>query len=112
MTEMITSRRFDYHGVNDNARMIADFYKSIINSEMRTYKNNDSQKPYVIRFAFLEAIIELLNTNGDLFKRIYETDSSISLSVIQQKFYQFYNLNFTRKARKGIVSELRKFMVL
>ena len=61
---------------------------------------------------FLEAIIELLNTNGDLFKRIYETDSSISLSVIQQKFYQFYNLNFTRKARKGIVSELRKFMVL
>ena len=56
---------------------------------MRTYKNNDSQKPYVIRFAFLEAIIELLNTNGDLFKRIYETDSSISLSVIQQKFYQF-----------------------
>lgn len=108
MTEMITSRRFDYHGVNDNARMIADFYKSIINSEMRTYKNNDSQKPYVIRFAFLEAIIELLNTNGDLFKRIYETDSSISLSVIQQKFYQFYNLNFTRKARKGIVSELRK----
>lgn len=108
MMEMIISRRFDYHGVKDNAKMIADFYTSIINSEMRTYKNNDSQKPYVIRFAFLEAIIELLNEDGDLFKRIYETDSSVSLSVIKQKFSLFYDLDFTRKTRKGIVSELKR----
>lgn len=59
MMENITSRRANMHNTKDHMDCISEFYKDIINSEMRTYRNSRDAAPYIIRFAYLDALIEL-----------------------------------------------------
>lgn len=47
---------------SSNSKCIAEFYRSIINSEMNTYPRMQNENPHTIEFKFLSAIIEILDS--------------------------------------------------
>ena len=113
MMENTTSRRGNMHNIKDNMHCIREFYRGIINSEMRTYKNQGTDAPYIIRFAFLEAIIELLNDSDEnlILKTIYESgpdnyDNSAEAAL--NYFNSFFDSFRTMKKNTAIVTDLLK----
>lgn len=113
MMENVTSRRANMHGVRDHVACIKDFYRDIINSEMRTYRNARDAAPYIIRFAFLEALIELLSNpeEGELFNSIYSVGLeklNLTIEEVYQRFPQFFNSFKGSKKNTSIIADMHR----
>ena len=101
------------HNIKDNMNCLREFYRDIINSEMRTYRNSVDEAPYIIRFAFLEALIELLDNaeEKDLLQSIYESGMekiSYSEDDITRRFPKFFDSFKTSKKNSAVVADLIK----
>lgn len=111
--ENTTSRRANMHNIKDNMNCLKEFYRDIINSEMRTYKNSMTDAPYIIRFVFLEAIIELLDnpSERELLRSIYESGLekfTYSEEDAYKRFPKFFDSFKTNKKNTAVVSDLMK----
>lgn len=111
--ENITSRRGNMHNIKDNMSCLREFYKDIINTEMRTYRNSMTEDAYIIRFAYLEAIIELLDnpTERELLRSIYESGLErfiYSEEDAYRRFTRFFDTFKTSKKNTTVVSDLMK----
>lgn len=113
MMENITSRRGNMHNIRDHVACVRDFYREIINSEMRTYRNSSTAAPYIIRFAFLNAIIELLNNEEEssLFRDIYSVGLEkieYSIEDVYQRFNTFFDSFKTSKKNTAIIEDMHR----
>lgn len=112
MMENITSRRANIHNIRDHIDCIRQFYQDIINSEMRTYRNVKTDAPYIIRFAFLEAMIELMDNKEerDMLLRIYSRGIGSQKGDIKNVFDAFPNFfgNFKTKKNTAVISDMHK----
>jgi hypothetical protein len=113
MMENLTSMRADNHNIRDHISCLENFYHDIINSEMRTYTNSSNNRPYVIRFAFLEAMIELMGNNKErqLLKSIYSTGinkKGYSGDEVLARFPRFFNLFDKSKKNTAIIEDMHK----
>ena len=113
MMENTTSRRANMHNTKDHLDCIREFYKDIINSEMRTYRNSRTEPPYIIRFAYLDALIELLNDaeEGELFRNIYTTGLEKidrTIDEIYRRFGKFFNSFTNSKKNTAIIDDMHK----
>lgn len=113
MMENTTSRRSNMHNIKDNMHCVKAFYQDIINSEMRTYKNSGTDAPYIIRFAFLEAFVELLNDGEEslILRNIYETGPekyNDSEEAALKYFKVFFDSFKTYKKSSAIIDDLIK----
>lgn len=113
MMENTTSRRSNMHNIKDNIDCIKQFYQDIINSEMRTYKNQGTDAPFIIRFAFLDAINELLSDGDEslIFKNIYETGTEgygNSEEAAERYFSAFLGSFVSKKKNSAVISDLQK----
>lgn len=113
MMENTTSRRANMHNTKDHLDCIKDFYKDIINSEMRTYRNSRTAAPYIIRFAYLEALIELLNDGdeGELFGNIYSTGLEKidrTEDEIYRRFRKFFGTFKGSKKNTAIIDDMHR----
>lgn len=113
MMENITSRRGNMHNIKDNIHCLKTFYQAIINSEMRTYKNVSTDAPYIIRFAFLEAFVELLSDGEEslIFRNIYEIGPekyTNSEDAARKYFKAFFDSFKTYKKSNAVVDDLIK----
>lgn len=112
MMENITSRRANMHNIRDHIDCLKEFYKDIINSEMRTYRNQTTDAPYIIRFAFLEAMIELMENREerDILLKIYERGigtHKADVSNVYDAFPKFFG-TFKTKKNTAISSDMHK----
>lgn len=101
------------HNIKDNIYCLKTFYLAIINSEMRTYKNVSTDAPYIIRFAFLEAFVELLSDGEEsqIFRNIYEIGPekyTNSEDAARKYFKAFFDSFKTYKKSNTIVDDLIK----
>lgn len=90
-------------GGSDSLEVIAKFYQSIIDSEMRTYYSTATNKRYTIRFAFLNALVKVLRGNKrETLRYILESGPALSLNEykdIENRFANFFNgFKSTKKA--------------
>lgn len=113
MMENTTSRRANMHNTKDHLDCIREFYRDIINSEMRTYRNSRNAPPYIIRFAYLDALIELLNDaeEGELFRNIYTAGlEKIDRTVdeIYRRFRKFFDSFSSSKKNTAIIDDMHK----
>ena len=113
MMENTTSRRANMHNTKDHLDCIREFYRDIINSEMRTYRNSRNAPPYIIRFAYLDALIELLNDaeEGELFRNIYTTGlEKIDRTVdeIYRRFRKFFDPFKSSKKNTAIIDDMHR----
>ena len=113
MMENTTSRRGNMHNTKDHLDCIREFYKDIINSEMRTYRNSRTAAPYIIRFAYLEALIELLNNDeeGELFGNIYGTGlekMDRTEDDIYRRFRKFFDTFKGSKKNTAIIDDMHR----
>lgn len=120
--ETIQSQRDNWHNSRDSLAVLDKFYSNIINSEMRTYKNNNTERPYIMRFVFLEALRELLmgrykDENGQsvddtaLLNAIYSSDydtKNITDDDITFKYQKFFNSFKTSKKGKMVISDFSR----
>ncbi len=111
--ENITSRRANMHNIRDHVDCIRSFYRDIINSEMRTYRNARNAAPYIIRFAFLGALIELLNRpeESELFGDIYASGLEKidhSEKEVYQRFNAFFDTFKTSKKNTAIIADMHE----
>ena len=109
--ENTTSRRANMHNIKDNMNCLREFYKDIIFSEMRTYRNSLTDAAYIIRFVFLEAFIELLDNQAEneLLRSIYESGLerfTYSEEDAYRRFAKFFDSFKTNKKNTAIVSDL------
>ena len=101
------------HNTKDHLDCIREFYKDIINSEMRTYRNSRTAAPYIIRFAYLEALIELLNNDeeGELFGNIYGTGlekMDRTEDDIYRRFRKFFDTFKGSKKNTAIIDDMHR----
>ena len=61
ISEHIKAERYRKNYSSDTHRCLAEFYKSIINSSMRTYPQQPDEEAYTIQFNFLESLHNILN---------------------------------------------------
>lgn len=92
--ETMKSNRIRMHfGSGDNLEVIAKFYQSIIDSEMRTYYSTSTNKRYTIRFAFLNALIkELRGDEKETIRYILESGPALAFNEfkdIENRFATF-----------------------
>lgn len=110
METMKSNRIRKHFGSSDNLEVIAKFYQSIINSEMRTYYSTATNKRYTIRFAFLNALIKVLRGNErETLRYILESGSALSLNEykdIENRFANFFNGFKTSKKAELIKKEM------
>lgn len=102
METMKSNRIRKNFGSSDNLEVIAKFYQSIINSEMRTYYSTATNKRYTIRFAFLNALIKVLRGNErETLRYILESGSALNeYKDIENRFANFFNgFKSTKKAK-------------
>lgn len=111
MMETMKSNRIRMNfGSSDSLEVIAKFYQSIIDSEMRTYYSTATNKRYTIRFAFLNALVKVLrgNARGTL-RYILESGPALSLNEykdIENRFANFFNGFKTTKKAELIRKEM------
>ena len=101
------------HNKKDHVACIKDFYREIINSEMRTYRNSKDDPAYIIRFAYLEALIELLNCQEEsaLFRDIYSTGLEKidhTLEEVYERFERFFKSFKNSKKNTAIIEDMHK----
>lgn len=111
--ENTTSRRANMHNIKDNMNCLREFYRDIIFSEMRTYKNSLTDAAYIIRFVFLNAFIELLDnpTENELLRSIYESGLerfTYSEEDAYRRFAKFFDSFKTSKKNTAVISDLSK----
>ena len=99
------------HNIKDNMNCLKEFYREIINTEMRTYNKSLTTSAYIIRFVFLEAIIELLNNQEEreLFRSIYESgleQFTYNEEDAYRRFNRFFESFKTTKKNTAVVSDL------
>lgn len=109
--ETMKSNRIRMHfGSGDSLEVIAKFYQSIIDSEMRTYYSTATNKRYTIRFAFLNALIKVLRGNErETLRYILESGPALSLNEykdIENRFANFFNGFKTIKKAELIKKEM------
>lgn len=113
ITEAIVSRRVNMHNVRDNRIVLSQFYADIINTQMSTYHRGNAGEPYIIRFEFLRAIIELLKEDGiEKLVSVYESGletQKTSNEDVYNHFRQFFASQFKTKKRAAIISDLQKY---
>ena len=107
INEMMESNRLRKHfGSGDSLKIIAEFYKSIINSEMKTYYTPHIKKGYTIRFSFLNALINVLKgEEKELLKIIFESGpsgGSNEYEAIELRFKEFFD-KINKSKRKGVI---------
>ena len=97
-------------GSSDSLEVIAKFYQSIIDSEMRTYYSTATNKRYTIRFAFLNALVKVLRGNArETLRYILESGPALSLNEykdIENRFANFFNGFKTTKKAELIRKEM------
>lgn len=113
LSEMMQNRRTNMHNRKDNCQLLAQFYGDIIQSNMRTYRNKATDRPYYIQFTFLKALVDLLTKQGpdSLLEQIYETGVDTSKTTnddVLSVFRDFFALNFKTKKRSAIKGDFRK----
>lgn len=113
LTELMLNLRTNMHNKKDNAKLLSQFYTTIMKSDMRTYKNAGTDKPYYIQFVFLEAIIKLLKDSeqNSLLMEIYESgiDSTTTTEDdVLSVFKDFFATSFRTKTKSAIQSDLAK----
>lgn len=110
METMKSNRIRKNFGSSDSLEVIAKFYQSIINSEMRTYYSTATNKRYTIRFAFLNALIKVLRGNErETLRYILESGPALSLNEykdIENRFANFFNGFKTSKKAELIKKEM------
>ena len=120
--ETIQSQRENWHNSRNSLEVIDKFYSNIINSEMRTYNNESTDRPYIMRFVFLNAFRELLTgkyldeagvriDDVDLLNAIYSSDydtNNITDEDIMYQYQKFFNSFKTTKKGKMVVSDFGK----
>lgn len=110
METMKSNRIRKNFGSSDSLEVIARFYQSIINSEMRTYYNTATNKRYTIRFVFLNALIKVLRGNErETLRYILESGPALSLNEykdIENRFANFFNGFKTTKKAELIKKEM------
>ena len=109
--ETMKSNRIRMHfGSGDNLEVIAKFYQSIIDSEMRTYYSTSTHKRYTIRFAFLNALIkELRGDEKETIRYILESGPALAFNEfkdIENRFANFFNGFKSSKKASLIKSEM------
>lgn len=109
--ETMKSNRIRMHfGSGDNLEVIAKFYQSIIDSEMRTYYSTATNKRYTIRFAFLNALIkELKGEEKETIRYIFESGPALAFNEfkdIESRFSNFFNGFKSSKKASLIKSEM------
>lgn len=109
--ETMKSNRIRMHfGSGDNLEVIAKFYQSIIDSEMRTYYSTSTNKRYTIRFAFLNALIkELRGDEKETIRYIFESGPALAFNEfkdIENRFANFFNGFKSSKKASLIKSEM------
>ena len=109
--ENTTSRRANMHNIKDNMDCLKEFYRDIVFSEMRTYKDAANDSEYVIRFVFLNAFVELLDNplENEILKSIYESGLehfSYSEEDASKRFAKFFGSFSTIKKNTVIVKDL------
>lgn len=113
LTELMLNLRTNMHNQRDNIKLLSQFYATIIKSDMRTYTNLGTDRPYYIQFVFLEAIIQLLREAGpdSLLMKIYESgidsDTTTDDDVLSV-FKDFFAAKFNTKRRSTIQSDINK----
>lgn len=113
LTELMLNLRTNMHNKKDNSKLLSQFYTTIMKSDMRTYRNVGTGKPYYIQFVFLEAFIQLLKDSGpdSLLMQIYDSgiDSTTTTEDdVLSVFKDFFALSFKTKKRSTIKSDLGK----
>lgn len=113
LTELMLNLRTNMHNKKDNSKLLSQFYTTIMKSDMRTYRNVGTGKPYYIQFVFLEAIIQLLKNSeqNSLLMEIYESgiDSATTTEDdVLSVFKDFFALNFKTKKKSAIQTDLGK----
>lgn len=113
LTELMLNLRTNMHNKKDNSKLLSQFYTTIMKSDMRTYRNVGTGKPYYIQFVFLEAIIQLLKDSGpdSLLMQIYESgiDSATTTEDdVLSVFKDFFALTFKTKKKSAIQLDLGK----
>lgn len=109
--ETMKSNRIRMHfGGSDNLEVIARFYQSIIDSEMRTYYSIATNKRYTIRFAFLNALIKVLKGNErEILNEIIESGPELAFNEykeIENRFANFFNSFKTTKKAEMIKKDM------
>ena len=118
ISAMTASMRFRVDGLKTSGKrheLMREFYSSIINSDMRTYRKNTNEPQYIIKFGFLEAFRELLReVDDDTFESYFTKTVSAEDNqkmIIEQLFAEV--LSSIRNWKKGasILSLLRNMQV-
>lgn len=86
MNERLKAQRYVSRS-SSNSKCIAEFYKSIKNSEMNTYPRIQHEKPYTIDFKFLSEIIEVLDQcDASYFDSIYGQGTEFQQKKLNETF--------------------------
>lgn len=118
ISAMTESMRFRVDGLKTSSKrheLMREFYSSIINSDMRTYRKNANEPQYIIKFGFLEAFRELLKeVDDDTFESYFTRTVSAEdnqITIIEQLFAEV--LSSIKRWKKGssILSQLRNLQV-
>lgn len=118
ISAMTESMRFRVDGLKTSGKrheLMREFYSSIINSDMRTYRKNANEPQYIIKFGFLEAFRELLKEVDDekfesfFTKTVSAEDNQIK--IIEQLFTAVLSSIKNWKKGSSILSVLRNQQV-
>lgn len=91
--ERAIAQRQSIRSSSNSKILISDFYGGLRNSKMHTYNRSEDVAPYIIVFAFLDAITDFLDQyQGDDFNLIlYELDST---NVTDKDIISIFNVLF------------------
>lgn len=118
ISAMTESMRFRVDGLKTSGKrheLMREFYSSIINSDMRTYRKNANEPQYIIKFGFLEAFRELLKEVDDekfesLFTKTVSAEDN-QIKIIEQLFTAVLSSIKNWKKGSSILSVLRNQQV-
>ena len=99
--EKAIAQKQSIRSTSNSQVLISDFYKKLRNSKMHTYNRSEDVAPYIIVFAFLDAITDFLDQyQGDDFNMIlYEMES---IDVSDKDVMSIFNVLFD--SRWSIIS--------
>lgn len=79
--EKAIAQKQSIRSTSNSQVLISDFYKKLRDSKMHTYNRSEDVAPYIIVFAFLDAITDFLDKyQGDDFNMIFYEMESIDVS--------------------------------
>lgn len=94
--EKAIAQKQSIRSTSNSQVLISDFYKKLRNSKMHTYNRSEDVAPYIIVFAFLDAITDFLDQyQGDDFNMIFYEMESIDVS--DKDVMSIFNVLFDSK---------------